>query len=421
MAYIREVEWAEFLLKFPTTNEECVSCTGLDLETMKRVFVKYGRKRSPISTPQAMFETFWYLKMYPTGRQVRLSIRRTRTAKRLFDDLQRRVLHLASVIDELQAGWDERFGDHNKLPHVFGNEVTGCLDSFPIYVDRPSDSRLQRLLYNHKYGGHVLKVQVVVDHQGTPIWFSGPHLGVISDPRLANSVKPPLSPFEVLLADKAYYCKHPGYLRTPFKKRPNLQLPIEAVAFNLWHRWYRATVEQTIGYIKRFKILSSQYRGHIFSSNTTKGIDVISAAVKVIIHVSAMYTRAHPRRVPLPIDGAPGVVDFNNLRKIVATKFGLQGKARKAAKGAASVPKLARQSGSRKVSSKPVKAPSPLCSTDEETEDMADHDIPSDSSDEEISGLDSDSAPVSKGFFGHAVRAPGKRQVQFNKRLDSFA
>jgi hypothetical protein len=65
--------------------------------------------------------------------------------------------HLAACIDEMQEAWDARF-DNNRLPHVFNDRVTGSIDTFPIYIQRPPNA-LQRQYYNGKYGGHVLKVK----------------------------------------------------------------------------------------------------------------------------------------------------------------------------------------------------------------------------------------------------------------------
>jgi len=48
----------------------------------------------------------------------------------------------------------------NELPHVFGRNVTGSIDSFPINIYRPQGSNnMQRWFYNGKYACHVVKVQ----------------------------------------------------------------------------------------------------------------------------------------------------------------------------------------------------------------------------------------------------------------------
>jgi hypothetical protein len=64
---------------------------------------------------------------------------------------------LAGVIDEMQTAWDDRFAAENRLPHVFDSLVTGSVDSFPIYIQRPSDGT-QSQYYNGKYKRHIVKV-----------------------------------------------------------------------------------------------------------------------------------------------------------------------------------------------------------------------------------------------------------------------
>lgn len=68
------------------------------------------------------------------------------------------MLYLSGVIDELR--WESRLDEANRLPYIFGPEVTSCIDTFPIYVQRPRDAVQQRMLYNRKYGSHVVKVAI---------------------------------------------------------------------------------------------------------------------------------------------------------------------------------------------------------------------------------------------------------------------
>ena len=65
--------------------------------------------------------------------------------------------HLANVIDELSEAWDARGQPQNHLPHIFDRKVVGCIDTFPIEINRPGDGR-QRYYYNGKYSCHVVKV-----------------------------------------------------------------------------------------------------------------------------------------------------------------------------------------------------------------------------------------------------------------------
>jgi hypothetical protein len=122
----------------------------------------------------------------------------------------------------------------NNLSHVFPSSVSGCVDTFPIFIRRPR-GRWQSACYNGKYKGHVLKVslhaqhnnkttlyallqiQIVVDHTGSPIWWSGPHLGTTADVEIWRANHPTLDVNEKLLADKAYQGDHD--LLTPYKRK----------------------------------------------------------------------------------------------------------------------------------------------------------------------------------------------------------
>jgi hypothetical protein len=129
------------------------------------------------------------------------------------------------------------------------------------------------------------------DHSGCPTWYSGPHLGTIHDSRLIADYPPPLIPNENILADKAYQGGGPTLI-VPFKKQRN-ESRIVGVrrAFNLVHRWYRATVEHSIGFVKRFRILSGVYRGRL-----PECLNHIENALTIIIHISAYHISLHPRR-----------------------------------------------------------------------------------------------------------------------------
>lgn len=149
-------------------------------------------------------------------------------------------------------------------------------------------------MYNGKYGGHVAKVQVVCDHRGSVMWWSGPHIGTIHDLNLYREYSPPLLPNEQLLADKAYVGGGP-HLIVPFKKY-KARLSPEKKAFNKIHRWYRATVEHSIGFIKRFRILGAMYRGRLCHSQIH-----LEHALKIIIHVCSFDNQQQPYRTHIPL------------------------------------------------------------------------------------------------------------------------
>lgn len=73
--------------------------------------------------------------------------------------------------------WDDRLNEYNHTPH-FPKYITGCVDTFPIRLEKPTNYRARKLLYNPKYGTTIVKVEMIVDFLGRIISFSGPHLGL---------------------------------------------------------------------------------------------------------------------------------------------------------------------------------------------------------------------------------------------------
>ena len=72
--------------------------------------------------------------------------------------------YLADAMNEVQPVWDNRGGDHNSLPHLFSSDVTGSIDTFPVYVARPKNSWWQKKLYNGKYGNaHFIRLSIAFD------------------------------------------------------------------------------------------------------------------------------------------------------------------------------------------------------------------------------------------------------------------
>src|SRR5690349_1979800 len=95
-------------------------------------------------------------------------------------------------------------------------------------------------------------------HSCAPCFFSGPHVGVISDNTLIRKYPPPLAKGEYILGDKAYTDRSLShYVLAPIKKQKHSSLSPEQHYFNDMLSWYRSSIEHTFGYMKRFNILSN--------------------------------------------------------------------------------------------------------------------------------------------------------------------
>lgn len=110
-----------------------------------------------VHRPIYLWKLLNYYKIYPISRAAPSSTTTAGDGRNYMFDIHKWEEHLSAMIDELQPVWDARFNPGNHLPHTFGSQVTGSIDSYPIFISRPP-ARVQRLYYNGKYAGHVMKV-----------------------------------------------------------------------------------------------------------------------------------------------------------------------------------------------------------------------------------------------------------------------
>ena len=144
------------------------------------------------------------------------------------------------------------------------------------------------------------------------IWFTGPHIGVRHDSKLFETHPPPLENGEQWLADLAYV-KH-GRLKTcvcAYKKQPGKQLTKQQSAFNVMHSWYRCTVEHTIAYVKRFKILGGIFRGKVWENS-----QFIQNVATIIFNCATFHVNHTPMRVHRNLQHQPDQHELDQEEKI---------------------------------------------------------------------------------------------------------
>ncbi len=162
------------------------------------------REGCRLSRRQELVDVFMYFKHYTieaimptvTGREL------SRTG--VMSRIHRTAEYLAPRMRYVHGAWTRRHHPSNHLPHAFGAHVVAVLDSFPIMVQRPKDPLLQQVLYQGKYHGHCVKVQLACNHSGVPIWLHGPSFGHVHDLEAWRVDHAILAPGEQWLADKAY-------------------------------------------------------------------------------------------------------------------------------------------------------------------------------------------------------------------------
>ena len=221
-----------------------------------------------------------------------------------------------------QRVWKRRKKLDNRLPFPWARDIHGSVDTKAIYVRRPRYH--QHLLYNGKYGSHVIKIQVIVDNHGVPMDVRGPFVGRRHDvviwrssrPLIARNGSRFLGTFQlflefdltasVLAADNGYVGVPDCILVTPFKhgslydsidgrrRHHVLQFTDFERDFNVAHRRWRSRVEHYFSFMSRFSILGSRFRGHRPMVN-----GLLISALKIITHLDAWYLSTRPlNRIP---------------------------------------------------------------------------------------------------------------------------
>lgn len=234
---------------------------GVDCDTLLYIYNKYCGITTIINTHYKLYLVYAYFKIYPT-------IRANYHCKIIIhiQSIKKYSQYLCSVMNDMNDVWNRRHEMINRTPHLFQNMLTGSIDTFPVIVSRPSNSKISSYLYNGKYKKHVLKIQMMCDHSATPCFLSGPHLGVINDITIFKNNPPLLDDHECIFGDKAYCDKKlKDKIITPIKKTKQTQLSDNQNQYNKILGWYRSSIEHTFGYMKRFRIISKFMHMHTYN------------------------------------------------------------------------------------------------------------------------------------------------------------
>ena len=112
-----------------------------------------------------LFQIMWFCKVYPLQRNTYLSLPEffnrhcPRKNRRLVYHIEKRLIKLSGMMNDMQLIWDARWHAERTLPGLFPYECRTMLDTFPTRVRLPLRYSLARCLVNPKYGGAVLKVR----------------------------------------------------------------------------------------------------------------------------------------------------------------------------------------------------------------------------------------------------------------------
>ena len=197
-----------------------------------------------------------------------------------------------------------RFSAANHLPPPWSPLIRGSVDVIAIQIPRLHP---QSLFYNGKYKAHVAKFQVFVDCTGCPIWYSGPHYGVLHDVRIFKQMHPHFVGPEKYLGDLAYVGKYPVHLMrhlvtglcwffsslfhiqltTAISKgvkrvSKHIPLPHWAMIYNKHLRKWRSRVEHFFGKMRTFNIIKLSRH---------QNLRHLRNAFHILIHLYSMFYR----------------------------------------------------------------------------------------------------------------------------------
>ena len=188
-----------------------------------------------------------------------------------------RLIILGTVINEID--WALRHDEFNHVPH-FKYFCVGALDTFPVRISEPSNSRVARLYYQPKYGCCVVKCQLIVDFNGNIIFCSIPHLGTTGDARIWRHCRPVFSLNEYVLADGAY--RSSAHTLVPYREDRAGGIGVGEEKVNDIIQYYRARVEHIIGVIQNHEF---------FRTKARMSMDLITACTKISVHATALHLR----------------------------------------------------------------------------------------------------------------------------------
>ena len=129
---------------------------------------------------EELLEVYWYCRKYPTKREL-VGVYDVLSGDHILQRIKANIKFLAATMTDVADCWAMRTSRRNRLPRLFGvksstlhtshfsmvadvafygpgKHVIGSTDTFPIIIQRPKNSKHQRITYNGKYKANILKV-----------------------------------------------------------------------------------------------------------------------------------------------------------------------------------------------------------------------------------------------------------------------
>ena len=96
------------------------------------------------------------------------------------------ALYLSNCLGLVSYMNHRRFSPKNTIQHMVSIFACSCVDTIPVVVSKPEDSRRARAMYSGKCKDTIVKFQVMCDHSGNPIHWIGPFEGLKYDGHIFN-------------------------------------------------------------------------------------------------------------------------------------------------------------------------------------------------------------------------------------------
>lgn len=191
----------------------------------------------------------------------------------------------------LQIDWSERL--LQPAPQGLFEGVYSIVDGTLIEIARPKDAALQKDCWNGYKKINCVNFQIVVRiSDGRIVAISGPLPGGLFSHDLTCwryfRFAERLLPDERMLADRVYSALAEPSLLTGFRRPRGRQLNFCERLINHVISSVRVTVEQSIGVMKRFRILRNPFRGH--------NIQVLQKIVFVLARLANLIMQSEPVR-----------------------------------------------------------------------------------------------------------------------------
>jgi hypothetical protein len=197
MMQIDSSNYKEVVISIPRPMyHELHALTGYHVETFQWLLFRYGEQLK--LSHKVFIDSFVYIHMYPRTHQSRSIFQRSNSY--IATKILPAIKLMANIFNEIH--WEERLNSYNHTPH-FPYYVNSIVDTFPIYVSKPTNSSFARELYNPKYGGCVWKVLIVISFLGTIVYLRAPFPGTVYDGHIWQDTmsERPRLPGELTLGD----------------------------------------------------------------------------------------------------------------------------------------------------------------------------------------------------------------------------